>query len=90
MCKTNDAAPDLGILRVTKVPDRHGRVGRQDKEQVGSLKLAPTAGITIIPKFHKIHRTLVFAQPHIFGDLILLGIDLLRRDGTYLCGSCSR
>jgi hypothetical protein len=43
------------------------------------LEFAPTAGITIIPKFHKIHRTFVFARPHVFRDLILLGIDLHER-----------
>ena len=71
-----DAAYDLGIVRITKVPDWHGRFGGRDKEQTAPLEFAPAAVVTIVAELDKIDRAVVFAGPNTLGDLILTGIDL--------------
>jgi hypothetical protein len=38
-----DTAYDVGVLRISKVPDGHG-FGRRDEEQVVPLEFAPISG----------------------------------------------
>lgn len=76
MCKSNNTADDVRILRVSKVPNRYRRFGRRHKEQVVSFKFTPTARVTVVPQFNKIDRAFVFARPKSPDHFVLLRIDL--------------
>ena len=71
-----DTTHDIGVLRISKMPDGHRRFWRRDQKQIVPLEFAPTDRITVVAQFHKIDRTFVFARPHTSNYFVLLRIDL--------------
>jgi hypothetical protein len=74
--EAHDTPHDIGVLRISKMPDGHRRFWRWDQKQVAPLKLAPTNRVTVVAQFHKIDRAFVFARPHTSNDFVLLRINL--------------
>lgn len=76
MSKAYDTPHDVGVLRISKMPDGYRRFWRRDEKQIVSFEFAPTNRITVVAQFHKIDRTFVFARPHPSNYFVLLRIDL--------------
>jgi hypothetical protein len=78
----DDAAHDLGILRIAQMANRNRRLRRWNQEQVVPLQFAPTTGVAIIPQFEKVHGTLMFARPSPLCYPVLTRINLHKRART--------
>jgi hypothetical protein len=74
-----DTTYDLGLLRVSKMPDGYGRFWRRDQQQIVPIEFAPTDRITVVAQFYKIDWAFMFARPHTSNDFVLLRIDLHER-----------
>jgi hypothetical protein len=71
-----DTTYDVGLLRVSKMPDGYGRFWRRDQQQIVPIEFAPTDRITVVAQFYKIDWAFMFARPHTSNDFVLLRIDL--------------